>query len=175
MVEKFRWLAGVIAAHPNHRVEGRMRLQATMLLLQELGLPTDYGYRRFFDGPYSEGLYADVGLLVHFGFVEQTRKSDDGETFWYALTASSEAVLPQIKPFQKYIDVMQAASPHVLELAATYSIFRAQGDGHSEALEGVRRKKASKCQGNNMELALDLLEKLGLPSALGHSSARKVS
>lgn len=69
MREKFLWLAAVIAAHPEHKVVGRTRLQKTVKLLQRLGAPMDYDYMIHFYGPYSEGVQADIGLLEAFGFV----------------------------------------------------------------------------------------------------------
>ena len=63
MMEKFRWLAAVVAAHPEHKVVGRTRLQKTVKLLQRLGAPLDYDYTIHFYGPYSEGVQADIGLL----------------------------------------------------------------------------------------------------------------
>jgi len=46
--ENWRWLAAVIAAHPNHEVYGRTRLQKTVWLLQSMGMPTDYVYSLHF-------------------------------------------------------------------------------------------------------------------------------
>lgn len=54
MKERFRWLAGAIAAHKDRKVVGRTRLQKEIKLLQRLGFPTEYSYTLFFYGPYSE-------------------------------------------------------------------------------------------------------------------------
>ena len=164
MIEKFRWLAAVIAAHPNRRVVGRTRLQKTIKLLQRLGLPTDYGYTIFFYGPYSEGLHADIGLLKHFGLIEEEeRKGQDGSTY-YIISATEESALPRdIGPFQRWIDKLQASDATVLELAATYDSFRGMGTDHDEAIVRLRRKKGTKCDGGNEEAALRLLRDLDLP------------
>jgi len=50
----------------------------------------------------------------------------------------------------------------VLELAATYDAFREEGADHEEAIERLRRKKGSKCDGGNQEKALELLASLDL-------------
>ncbi len=63
IVERFRWLAGVIAAHSSGQVHGRTRPQKTIRLLQRAGLPSDYRYKLFFYGPYTHGLHAELGLL----------------------------------------------------------------------------------------------------------------
>jgi hypothetical protein len=104
-----------------------------------------------------------------------TDDDDDDRAVWYVLTASSDAVLPQIQPFQPSIDLMQSASREVLEVAATYTVFRVQGDEHLYALERVRRKKPSKCKGNNIDLALALLDNLRLPTSSGETSSQRAS
>ncbi len=48
LIEKFRWLAGAIAAHPDQQIAGRIRLQKTIKLLQRLDFPTDYSYTLIF-------------------------------------------------------------------------------------------------------------------------------
>jgi uncharacterized protein len=160
--ERFRWLAGVIAAHPNREVHGRTRLQKTIKLLQRLRFPTDYTYTIHFYGPYSEGLQAEIGLLEVLGLVkEDVREAKDG-TPYYALRAARDAAMIEIVPFQPTIDTMSAATPVVLELAATYDSFREMGSDHQQALMRLRRKKGSKCDDGNEEKALELLSALGL-------------
>ncbi len=170
MKERFRWLAAAIAAHPERKVVGRTRLQKEIKLLQRLKFPTQYRYTLFFYGPYSEGLHAEVGLLESLGLVaEEEKVSKDGDPY-FILRATTEATLPEIKPFQKFIDVMAAADLVVLELAATYDMFRAMGSDHREALMRLKRKKPSKCVGDNVERALALLKKHGLPSKNGQKA-----
>jgi hypothetical protein len=60
---------------------------------------------------------------------------------------------------------MSKADATVLELATTYDTFRETGDNHEEALERVRRKNGSKCEGRRLEEALNLLGKIELPNA----------
>ena len=163
MIETFRYLAGVIAAHPNRQVVGRTRLQKTVRLLQRLGFPTGYSYRLFFYGPYSDGVHGEVRLLEHLGLVkDELKKGQDND--YYVITASEEAVLPEIKPFQKKIDMMSSADATVLELAATYDAYRDLGYDHEESLRRVHRKKGAKCNDGRLDEALRLLQRLGLPA-----------
>jgi len=164
MVEKFRWLAGVIAAHKDRRVVGRTRLQKTVKLLQRKGLPTDFRYTIFFYGPYSEGLHSEIGLLDRFGLVSEEAKTAQDGTTYYILSATPEADLLELEPFRNHIAEMEKADPVVLELAATYDAFREMGLNHEKALERLRRKKGNKCANGNEEAALELLRKLELPS-----------
>jgi hypothetical protein len=166
MMEKFRWLAAVVAAHPEHKVVGRTRLQKTVKLLQRLGAPLDYDYMIHFYGPYSEGVQSDIGLLESFGFVEEKEcMSQDGSPY-FVLHASADAQKlagrPDVKKFHSAIQAMSDADAVVLELAATYDAFREMGDDHKTALERLKRKKGTKCEQGRTAKALTLLKTLGL-------------
>ena len=144
--DKYRWLAGLIAAHPNREVVGRTRLQKTVKLLQRLGFPTDYRYTIYFYGPYSEDLQAGVELLDNFGLIaEEEHKNQKEGTVYYTIRAKKEAELPEITEFKSVIEQLSIADPVVLELAATYDAFRELGCDHKEALQRLRRKKGDKC------------------------------
>lgn len=160
--ERFRWLAGVIAAHPDMRLVGRTRLQKAMRLLQRLGLPCDYEFKMHHYGPYSEGIQADINLLTRFGFVaERICHTSDG-TLYSTFEATSEAVLSDIARFQMQINTLADTDSVVLELAATLDAFREQGYPETSAVTLVRSKKREKCEGGRLEKAVDLLNRLGL-------------
>ncbi len=165
MKEGFRWLAGAIAAHKDRKIVGRTRLQKEIKLLQRLGFPTEYSYTLFFYGPYSEGLQADIGFLQAFGLVSEEEKSSKQGDTYFVLKASTDAVMPEMAPYRRYIDLMQDANAVVLELAATYDMFRTMKSNHEDAMMRLRRKKASKCDNDNDKKALELLRELGLPSS----------
>ena len=95
-MENYRLLAGLIAAHPDHKVAGRTRLQKEVKLLQRLGFPTDYSYTIHFYGPYSEGLQADTCLLEAFGMVEETSQMSKEGNPYYILRAKTPAALPEV-------------------------------------------------------------------------------
>lgn len=169
MMEKFKWLAAVIAAHPDHKVVGRTRLQKTVKLLQRLGAPMDYDYMIHFYGPYSEGVQADIGLLETFGFVEEKQHiAQDGSPYFvlHAMEPATALVKrPDVTKFTAAIQTMSEADPVVLELAATYDAFRESGQDHKSALERLERKKGVKCEQGRTDKALDLLKKLGLKAS----------
>jgi len=169
MMEKFRWLAAVIAAHPDHKVVGRTRLQKTVKLLQRLGAPMDYDYMIHFYGPYSEGVQSDIGLLETFGFVEEKQcVAQDGSPYFvlHATDAANRlAERPEVKKFHAAIQTMSEADPIVLELAATYDAFREMGHDHKTALERLKRKKGVKCDQGRTPKTLTLLRKLGLKAS----------
>lgn len=163
--DNYDWLASVIAAHNNHEVYGRTRLQKTMKLLQRLGLPTDYRFQIHFYGPYSEELQSDISLLENMGLAsEQPRQAQDG-SLYYLLHSDPGRFRQDLAPWQDFITRLGNESPVVLELAATYDAFREEGDSHPQALTRLRRKKGEKCGEGREEQALRLLHELGLPSA----------
>ena len=84
----FWWLAAVVAAHDGRRVVGRTRLQKTVKLLQRLGMPTDYLFTIFFYGPYSEGLFRDIGRCGALGLLtEVEHPGPEGGTPYFVLQA----------------------------------------------------------------------------------------
>jgi uncharacterized protein YwgA len=161
-MENYRMLAGLIAAHPEHKIAGRTRLQKEVKLLQRLDFPTDYSYTIHFYGPYSEGLQADTCLLESFGMVEETSNTSRDGNPYYILRAKTSANLPDLSNFQDKINLLDNAPTVVLELAATYDAFREAGSDHQEAVERLRRKKGAKCDNGNQEKAMELLRSLGL-------------
>lgn len=162
-VENFRWLAGVIAEHPERTVQGRTRLQKTIKLLQRLGLPTCYSYRMHFFGPYSEDLQAEIGLLEVLGFIEDKAVAATGGGSSH-FVASEVAVLNEIEPFRAAIGSFSSQSSTVLELAATYDAWREEEVSHKESLEKLHAKKEPKCTPENVQAALQLLQTVGLPN-----------
>lgn len=163
-IESYRWLAGVIAAHPESKVVGRTRLQKTIRLLQRLGLPTDYPYKLFFYGPYSEGVRAGVAVLESMHLAEEEACVAQDGTTYFVVKAKPEARLPQMEKYQLVIDRLANEDAVVLELAATYDAFRELGSEHKLALEQLRRKKGEKCALGREAKALELLGAIGLPN-----------
>ena len=159
----FWWLAAVVAAHDDRRVVGRTRLQKTMKLLQRLGMPTDYLYTMFFYGPYSEGLFRDIGRCGALGLLtEVEHPGPEGATPTFVLRATAEADMEEVAPWREAIGTMQGSDLVVLELAATYDAFREMGSHHAEAVTRLKHKKAAKWTEDRHARALALLAGLGL-------------
>jgi uncharacterized protein len=160
--ENYRWLAALIAAHPNRRIVGRTRLQKEVKLLQSLGFPTDYSYVIHFYGPYSEGISSGLAFLEAAELVHETCETSQEGNEYYVLQAEDGAELREIDRFRIHIDKLAAADAVVLELAATYDAFRNSAPDHEEAIKRLRRKKGPKCYHGNEDKALKLLTSLGL-------------
>jgi uncharacterized protein YwgA len=165
MIESFRTLAAVIAAHPRQEVVGRIRLQKTIRLLQRLGLPTDYLYTIHFYGPYSEDLHSELTLLKNLKMVSETGQAfPNGDAVQYTIKATGSADSSLVNRYQPKINMMASSDPVILELAATYDYYRDQGSDHVTAIKQLRQKKGAKCDGGNEAKALDLLKQLELTS-----------
>lgn len=158
----YEWLAAVIGAHSNQKLQGRTRLQKEMKLLQRLEMPVSYIYSIHFYGPYSEDLQSDIGLLKEFGLVVETEEKSESGITTYTFELVGNPDLPPISNFQSAIDRMSNAESTILELAATYDTFRTIGSDHEEALERLRIKKGTKCNPERENQALKLLEDLEL-------------
>jgi uncharacterized protein YwgA len=163
MTESFRTLTAVIAAHPEGEVVGRIRLQKTICLLQRLGLPTDYLYSLHFYGPYSEDLHSEVTLLKNLEMVQEVEDPVGRDGVQYTIKAVTDLANPElVSEFQDKIDIMAKTSSVILELAATYDMFKQHGNDDATALERLRSKKGSKCAKGNEKRAMQLLVQLGL-------------
>ena len=116
-MERYEWLAAVIAAHPNHKLKGRTRLQKTVKLLQRLGAPLDYGFMIYFYGPYSEGIQFEIHLLERFGFIKETLNSAPDGAAYYTLEARPQAFdlcqMDEFKPYQKTITLLSKTDPGI--------------------------------------------------------------
>jgi len=164
MLENYQVLAGVISAHPNHQVEGRIRLHKTIRLLQRIGLPTDYTFSFHFDGPYSQELHSDLKMIMQTGLgTEECRLSRKGDEF-FVLKAVSKVRLTVLDRFQSSIERIGAADIQTLEFASVYDQCREMGSSHQDALNRVRTKTGRSHDGRRADFALTLLRELGLPA-----------
>jgi hypothetical protein len=167
-MEKFNWLAAVVASHPNHTVVGRTRLQKTVKLLQRLGAPLDYDFTIHFYGPYSEGVTSDIVLLKKMGLVEEMDKPSYSGTIYYEIKVTDDSSIKELigsddfKKYREAINIMTNSDPVVLELAATYDTFIETGSEPNDARKRLKHKKGKKCDGGNLDKALELLKALGL-------------
>jgi uncharacterized protein YwgA len=167
-MENYLLVAGLIEAHPNREVVGRTRLQKTVRLLQRAGMSTDYTFSIHSFGPYSEELHSDITTIQKIGLgAEECRElQEDGPHL--VIRVIPEARNNQIEPFRSFIQTLASTEVNVLEIAATYDVFREMGSDHADALRRLRAKKGAKVNGENIGEAISLLRSLGLP-APGHA------
>ena len=161
--ERFRWLAAVIYAHPNHELHGRTRLQKEIYLLQRLGMPSDYDFRMHHYGTYSDGVQSDINLIERLGLVEEDQQAtQDAERTYSLFTATAEANLSEFESYKKYMKQLNDAEPVVLELAATLDAFYQKTEDHERSLALLKRMKPKKSEEDKLDKAINLLKELGL-------------
>lgn len=159
-------LAGLIAAHRDGKVDGRLRLQKTVYLLQAAGVPLGYDFKMLHYGPYSEGLRADCRILINLDLAREAEQNVQTGTR-FSLTATEEAtmlalVVEEWNAAEK-LQTIEAADTDTLELAATYRYYRELGYAEDEAMRALRSKKAGKVSEPAEAQALELLDRLGIP------------
>jgi uncharacterized protein YwgA len=164
-VENYLLVAGLIEAHPNQEVQGRARLQKTVRLLQRIGMGTDYTFSIHSSGLYSEELQSDITTIERVGLGTEESVVLEGNTQQSVLRARPEARNAQIDRFRCFVQTMASTDLDVLELAATYDLFREMGSNHTDALRRLRAKKGAKCDGEGVERAISLLTFLGLSTS----------
>ncbi len=165
--ESFWFLAGLIAAHPDGRVLGRLRLQRTAYLLQRAGFPSNYLFSLFFGGPYSDGLFAELRMLVQWEVVRETKQDGEAEEPDFLIEAEQSMIPADVRQevarFGEQIGAVAKSDALILDLAATYFAFRELGSNHDAALQSLKRQKGSKWKPEREAAALGLLASLRLP------------
>ncbi len=161
--EEFDVVAAVIAMHPDRKIVGRTRLQKTIHLLQDIGLPTEYRYRNYFYGPYSDELQADIQLLDRAGIISETSHPTADGNVYYTIHAKKNIPTDALPEYEDAIGrIASEQDAIVLELAATYREFRQSDYSAEDAWEKVKRKKNDKWSERLRRAALELLEDLEL-------------
>jgi uncharacterized protein YwgA len=163
MLENYKILAGIVEAHPNRQVEGRISLHRTTRFLQRVGLPIDYTFSIHFDGPYSQELHSELKMMLQAGLgTEECKLSQKGEEY-FIIRATAKARLASIGQFQKSIDLIAAEDLQTLQFASIYDRYREMGSTRHDGLNRARSKTGSRYDGHRIELALTLLRGLGPP------------
>lgn len=151
---------------------GKVRLQKTVYLLDQIGFDSGFEYEYHHYGPYSEDLADSVEEAVAFGDIEavsRNRRSDGVPYIIYKITDSEKGlsfVSRMDKKFEKCVSDLGQKSSVVLELAATiHWIFKEESIKDWE--KELRRRKNSKVTTERVRDALAILEALGLPPANG--------
>ncbi len=129
----FFTLAGVVMICPEQEMIGMERFQATMQLLQQVGFPTEFTYRYFFNGPWSDGLSLEIKTGVEYGLLNEYK--EDNQKSW-APTASARRIisLDDVISYRKTIHILNAIPLVKLLLASKYDRYRVLGHTHQESL-----------------------------------------
>ena len=158
-------------------IVGKIRLQKVVYLLDQIGLNSGFSYEYFHYGPYSEDLAERVEDDVIFGHLhaDQRRRLSDGVpyTAYSAETPGDGDTLEAHMPADRIrtaLAEMQRRSATVLELAATIH-WLAVMEGVPDWKTELIRRKGAKTNNNRDQLAVELLQTLELPPAVGSGQA----
>lgn len=148
---------------------GRVRLQKTLYLLEQLGLGSEMPFEYHHYGPYSRELDNATADAKALGRVKEDFDHRQSDGAMYSIFRLADGISVNEEAFgnlgraraAEHARLFAATNVTVLELAATVDwLWRSEGvrDWRSE----VANRKGKKVQGGRLEKAVDLLGRLGL-------------
>ncbi|MCY4452791.1 MAG: hypothetical protein OXC01_12650 [Immundisolibacterales bacterium] len=157
---------------------GRVRLQKTVYLLDQLGLESGFDYDYHHYGPFSRDIDNAVADAEAFELVEEKfgRRQVDGARYSIFKLTDEGYELPAMigrldgVELQRLLQEFQEANVTVLELAATAN-WLVKEEGQDDWQESLRRRKGRKVNGGRLDRALALLRDIGLPPGTVEASA----
>ncbi|MEZ5786115.1 MAG: hypothetical protein R3D62_06505 [Xanthobacteraceae bacterium] len=150
------------------RLTGRVRLQKTVYLLDQLGLNSGFSYEYYHYGPYASDLDNAMADARAFGLIEEDfghRVSDGAMYSIFQLKSppKQEVFADQLnrERAKKLVGLFARTNITVLELAATIDwLWRKEGS--DDWRREITRRKGVKVQGGRLDKAVELLNKIGL-------------
>lgn len=112
-------------------------------------------------GPYSEELHSDIATIRKMGLGTEEFQGSEGHA-QPIFRAVERAHNRNLESFRNLIQLLSAAEPDVLEIAATYDLFREMGDDHAEALRRIALRNKGQVGEERLASAIALLSSLGL-------------
>lgn len=162
-------IVAAIVSAAGGKLVGRVRLQKTAYLLDQLGLNSGFGYEYHHYGPYSRDLDNAVLDAEAFGLVEESfeRRQSDGAR--YSIFSLRPGAKAKDETFSKLgrdraaalIQKFANTNVTILELAATIDwLWRKErcSDWRAE----LTKRKGAKAQDGRLERAVDLLKEIEL-------------
>lgn len=121
------------------KITGRKRLQKTVYLLQQAGVPyvEKFSYHHY--GPYSSELQARINMLVDHGLLSETY---DSKAYTYKITEEGSLFIEKYEEaFNNVFDLprntvnqLMGTNTSVLEMASTYAYLLEMGYQREKAL-----------------------------------------
>lgn len=178
MIAREEIVAALVAAAPEKQLVGRVRLQKTAYLLEQLGFKRGLPFEYHHYGPYSRELDNAVGDAEAFGLVREEfghRKSDGAMFSIFKLQegqSAKEEVYGDLGPEKasELVGCFARTNVTVLELAATVHWlwqYEKVADWRAE----ITKRKGQKVQGGRLDKAVELLRSLDLAPPLSRPQA----
>lgn len=167
MREREDVVAAVVSA-AGGRLTGRVRLQKTVYLLDQLGLNTGFSYEYYHYGPYSRDLDNATADAKAFDLIEEEFDHRVSDRAMYSVFLSKGEVKPEAfggldrARTEELVGLFARTNVTVLELAATID-WLWRNEACSDWRGEITRRKGVKVQGGRLEKAEELLAKIGLP------------
>jgi len=166
MKEREDVVAAVVVA-AGGRLTGRVRLQKTVYLLDQLGLGSGFSHEYYHYGPYSSDLENATADAKAFNLIEEKFDHRVSDGAMYSIFQSKGVAKPEalgnIDPerARELVGLFARTNVTVLELAATIDwLWRKEGIG--DWRREIARRKGVKVQGGRLEKAVALLTEIGL-------------
>jgi uncharacterized protein len=161
-------VTGIVALNGGEFV-GRTRLQKTALLLDRCGMDSGMEFEYLHYGPYSAEI-ADGWEEAKGNQQLQTETRTGRYEMPYTIFRTNRPAPRKLGQLdaeraKEVLNILQKYSDVVLELAATFVFLRESGYG-AEAEKELRLRKPLKATSERLTLAMNLLNGLGLESAV---------
>jgi uncharacterized protein len=168
VMEREDIVAAIVKAAGGNLI-GRVRLQKTVYLLDQLGLNSGFGYEYHHYGPYSRDLDNATADAKAFGLLKEEYDHRQSDGAMYSIFKLSGSAHPDDAAYgtlgreraSDLVGLFARTSVTVLELAATIDwLWRTEecADWQSE----LKKRKALKARHGRLERAVELLREIGL-------------
>ena len=170
-----RKIVNLIAAHPDKKIDGRIRVQKTVHLLKHFGVSFEEDFSFFHFGPFSQELFYEINELVkRYGILEEKGGPPSG-SYTYYLTKIGEKALQDFPletlekdKIQKIVDVLVKYDTRTLELLSSYFYLedgsnKMKSRDYWEAVQALKQDRAKAINIQNAKtLKAELEKELGL-------------
>jgi len=158
-------ILAVLEAVPDHRIQGRKRLQKLCYFALQAGAPADVRFFLHDFGPFSADVASAADLLAFLGDISEEevqlgRSKLYSKLYRLADLGSVPEHLPEAAATA--LRRLNDFSTIELEIASTIFHFKAQGLDEAGAIDATKKLKPSKSQPGIVSRAREALSKVGL-------------
>lgn len=157
-------VVGILEALPEHKVQGKKRLQKIVHLTQLAGANIEARYYILHYGPFSKEIANAVNLLSLTGIVREEVHPSGVYGRLQSVFSLSDVAGSQNKlssKFKKLVAELNRFSTIELEVASTIGYFSDEGDPPSKAIQKTREMKPEKTKGPVLRNANRILGLVG--------------
>jgi uncharacterized protein len=170
MIEREDIVAAVVAAAEG-TLTGRVRLQKTVYLLDQLGLDSGFKFDYHHYGPYSRDLDNATADAKAFNLIDEKFAHRESDGALYSIFELKNGAPAKTRAYgelgaqrtEEFVRTFARTNVTVLELAATID-WLWRYEAHSEDWDReIAKRKPVKVKNGRLQKAVELLGKLGMP------------